>query len=201
VGTPVSDMTDTTVDGLEPVAGAEPDLDLSVEPDELTEDPFDDDLASQLRSRAPLPITRATLSLAGLVLVVAGFLGGILVQKSFGSTSSSTGNGGALPAALASRAANGGFGGGAGAGGTGGTGAGRGGTTGTVTLVDGNTVYVTTADGQVVIVKTSSSTTVRSEQTLSLKDLKVGSSVTVTGPAGADGSVTATQITQTAAAK
>ncbi len=70
-----------------------------------------------------------------------------------------------------------------------------------MTLVDGNTVYVTTADGQVVIVKTSSSTTVRSEQTLSLKDLKVGSSVTVTGPAGADGSVTATQITQTAAPK
>jgi hypothetical protein len=70
-----------------------------------------------------------------------------------------------------------------------------------VTLVDGDTVYVTTADGQVVIVKTSSSTTLRSEQALSLKDLKVGSTVTVAGSAGADGSVTATQITQTAAAK
>ncbi len=154
-------------------------------------------------ARAPFPITRTTVVMAGLVLVIAGFLGGVLVQKNLGATVGSGNlNGTNLPAALASRAAGGGFGGGGagGSGGTGsgggaGTGTGRGGTTGTVTLVDGTTVYVTTADGQVVIVKTTGATAVRTEQAAAVKDLTVGSSVTVTGTTAADGSMTATQIT------
>lgn len=181
--------TTSTVDGLDPA-----DMDLS-------DDPFDDDLAGQLKARAPFPITRTTVSLAGLVLVVAGFLGGVLVQKNFGASSGGGANGANLPAAFASRAAAGGFGGGGRTGtGTGGTGTGGTATgaptTGTITFVDGSTVYVTTANGDVVIVKTNGSTAVQSQQSSSVKNLKVGSSVSVTGSTGSDGSVTATQITQ-----
>jgi hypothetical protein len=178
---------DTTVDGLEPVA--------------LDDDPFDDDLESKLQARAPLPITKLTVGLASLVLVVAGFLGGVLVQKNFGSSSNSNSGAGAFnPAALASRAAAGGFGNrGNGGGGTGtatGSGTGGGGTTGTVTLVDGTTVYVTTSTGDVVIVHTGTNTAVQATQTEAVKDIKVGSTVTVTGSTASDGSVTATRITQ-----
>lgn len=190
---PADSAAETTVDGLDPV--------------ELEQDPFDDDLESTLRARAPLPVTRTTVLLAGLVLVVAGFLGGVLVQKNFGAASSNSANGNLSPSALASRAAAGGFGGfggggrggtGTGTGGTGtaGTGTARAATTGKVTLVDGTTVYVTTDSGDVVIIKTDANTTVRSEQTLPLKNLTVGSTVTVVGTTASDGSVTATQITQ-----
>ena len=63
-------LQDTTVDGLEPVS--------------LDEDPFDDDLEDKLQARAPLPITKLTVGLASLVLVVAGFLGGVLVACATG---------------------------------------------------------------------------------------------------------------------
>jgi hypothetical protein len=178
---------ETTVDGLEPV---DPGLKLS-------DDPFDDDLAGQLRAKAPLAVTKVTVVLASLVLIVAGFVGGVLVQKNFGATASSTNRGNNLPAALASRGAGGG---GTFTGGTGGVG--RNGataapaTTGKVTLVDGSTVYITTDNGDVVIVHTNTSTAVKSEQTSAVKDLAVGSTVTVSGSTGSDGSVTATQITQ-----
>jgi hypothetical protein len=172
---------DTTVDGLEPVA--------------LDDDPFDDDLESKLQARAPLPITKLTVGLASLVLVVAGFLGGVLVQKNWGTSSNSNSGAGAFnPAALASRAAAGGFGNRGNGGG--GTGTGGGGTTGTVTLVDGTTVYVTTSTGDVVIVHTDTNTAVQATQTEAVKDIKVGSTVTVTGSTASDGSVTATRITQ-----
>jgi hypothetical protein len=184
--TNVGKRADTTVDGLEPVS--------------LDEDPFDDDLEGRLQARAPIPITKLTVGLASLVLLVAGFLGGVLVQKNFGTSSTSNSGAGAFnPAALASRAAAGGFGGRGGGAGTGsGTSTGTGGaaTTGTVTLVDGTTVYVTTSAGDVVIVHTDANTTVQSTQTGAVKDIKVGSSVTVNGTTGSDGSVTATRITQ-----
>jgi hypothetical protein len=182
----VDDAADTTVDGLEPVDAG---LDLA-------DDPFDDDLAGQLRAKAPLAVTRVTVILAGLVLVVGGFLGGVLVQKNFGSTATTanrTGNN--FPAALASRGAGGNFTGRGGTGGTGGSTAAPA-TTGKITLVDGSTVYITTDAGDVVIVKTNASTAVQSQQKTAVKDLTVGSTVTVTGSTASDGSVTATQITQ-----
>lgn len=200
--------TDTTVDGLEPIG---PPMGGGLDGADaigLDDDPFgDDDLESKLQARAPFPVTRLTAGLAGLVLVVAGFLGGVLVQKNFGTASSSNSNSGLTPASLASRAAAfGNFGnrggGGTGGTGTGGTGTGGAGTgtgaptTGKITLVDGTTVYVTTSTGDVVIIKTNSSTTVRADQTLTLKQLTVGSTVTVTGTTASDGSVTATSITQ-----
>jgi hypothetical protein len=160
---------------------------------DLADDPFDDDLAERLRSRTPLRVTRVTVGLAAAALVVVGFLGGVLVQKNVGATAPAAA---ALPTGFAGR-----FGGGNPNGGGGGTGTGQGtpraGTTGTVKLVDGTTLYITTAAGDVLIVKTSPTTAVRSEQSVALKDLKVGASVTVVGATAGDGSITATQVTAT----
>jgi hypothetical protein len=64
-----------------------------------------------------------------------------------------------------------------------------------VKLVDGTTVYVTTANGDVVIVHTNGSTAI--SQPGSIKDLAPGASVTITGQAGSDGSVTASRIAKT----
>ncbi|MFG2038877.1 hypothetical protein [Dactylosporangium sp. NPDC048998] len=181
--------------------------DISVVPDEpdLLADPaLDDDLNDRLSKAAPRRLAnRATYVLAGLALVVAGFVGGAQVQKSYGTAPAAATPGGANPAALASAFANRGGqgfpGGGQGfpGGGNGGTGTGggtRGGVTGTVKLVDGTTVYIETADGNTVIVKTSDTTTVSTPG--ALKDLTAGSTVTVQGQS-ADGSVTATSITKT----
>jgi hypothetical protein len=172
---------------------------------DLTDDPFDDDLSAQLKARVPVRLnSRTTLALAGGVLIVAGFLGGVLVQKNYGVKAAPS------RADIVAALAGGGFGNaaGAGAGGTGGTGTGgtgtggtgtggtgRGGTTGTVKFVDGTTVYLTNAAGDTITVKTSGTTTVRLSQTAALKDLPVGATVVVQGTADSDGIITATAVT------
>ncbi|MFI5915425.1 hypothetical protein [Dactylosporangium sp. NPDC051541] len=172
-------------------------VDLDEEPDLLAEPPLDDDLNERIAKAAPRRLAnRATYALAGLALLVVGFVGGAQVQKSYGTAPTATGPG-ANPAALASAFAgrNGGGGQFPGGGAQGNTGTGtRGGVTGTVKLVDGTTVYVETADGQTVIVKTSDKTAVSLPG--ALKDLTAGATVTVQGQQ-ADGSVTATSITKT----
>ncbi|MER7006609.1 hypothetical protein ABT297_26700 [Dactylosporangium sp. NPDC000555] len=184
-----------------------PDSAVSAEPDLLASPALDDDLNERLSKAAPRRLAnRATYVLAGLALVVVGFVGGAQVQKSYGTAPAAAVPGGANPAALASAFANRGGGQGfpggggqgfpgGGNGGTGGTGGGgtRGGVTGTVKLVDGTTVYIETPDGNTVIVKTSDKTTVSTPG--ALKDLTAGSTVTVQGQT-ADGSVTATSITK-----
>lgn len=169
--------------------------------DHLDEDPFKDDLSQQLAAREPTRwANRATAILAGVVLLVGGFVAGAQVEKNFGhvgTTSGGTGNG-------AANAAQGGYfpggggngGGGAGGGGNGGGGTG-GGTTGTVKFVDGTTVYITTSDGSVVTVKTDGSTAIQVSQPGTVKDLPVGSTVTVSGQTASDGTMTATRITKT----
>ncbi|GAA3237634.1 hypothetical protein GCM10010532_076570 [Dactylosporangium siamense] len=190
------DNSDTVL--LDPV---DPEIVLIDEPDDLLAQPLDDDLNERISKAAPRRLAnRATYVLAGLALLVAGFVGGAQVQKSYGTAPAATGApGGANPAALASQFAgrggqfpggNTGTGGGTGTGQTGT----RGGITGTVKLVDGTTVYVETADGQTLIVKTSGTTTVSAPG--ALKDLTAGSSVTIVGQ-NADGTVTATSITKT----
>ncbi len=159
----------------------------------LDGDPFDDDLDVELRARARWLPSRVTLMLGGAVLVVAGFIGGVLVEKTVNPPSTaSTATGVNAPGGVARN--------GQGAGGGAGTGQGFGGggsnaTIGTVKLVDGTTIYLTDANGEVVTVKTTGTTTVRTEQTTALKDIPVGATIAVVGTTGADGTVTATQIT------
>jgi hypothetical protein len=144
-----------------------------------------------------------TLYLGAVVLLLAGFMGGVQVQKSYGDSN------GAAPAAGRGQqrpaggfaGARGGFPGGAGlpSGAPGGTdpaaaGGGANTTTGTVKLVDGTTLYVQTADGTVITVRTAGSTAVKIAKDGSLKDLKAGDPVTVEG-ATSDGTVTATRVT------
>jgi hypothetical protein len=169
---------------------------------DLGEDPFDQDLTNQLKARTPLNLTsRTTLALGGIVLVVAGFVGGVMVQKHFGTSSTATNRGSAFANGFPAGGGGGGAGSGAGAIGAGGGGtagggaAGRNATTGTVKFVDGTTIYLTTADGSTITVKTSSTTAVRLQQTSAVKDLPVGSTVVVQGTADADGIITATQVT------
>jgi hypothetical protein len=166
---------------------------------DLGEDPFDDDLGSRLKARTPLKLTsRTTLALSGIVLVVAGFIGGVVVQKNFGTTPAANNRAGNGALANGFGGAGGAGAGGAGAGaagGTGGAGAGRNATTGTVKFVDGTTIYLTGSDGSTITVKTSSSTAVRVLQTGVAKDIPVGATVVVQGSADADGIITATQVT------
>lgn len=189
------DNSDTEI--LSPVP-ADPDLDVVGESDDLLAQPLDDDLNERISKAAPRRLAnRATFVLAGLALLVAGFVGGAQVQKSYGTApAAATAPGGVNPAALASQFAGRGAQAGAQGGntGTGGQTGARGGITGTVKLVDGTTVYVETADGQTLIVKTSGTTTVSAPG--ALKDLTAGSSVTIVGQ-NADGTVTATSITKT----
>lgn len=179
--------------------------------------PRADDLAEELaarpqRSRLP----RVTLALGAGVLVAAGFIGGVLVQKHLGGGSSAAaGRAGAFASAFAGArgggagAGRGGFGGGAGGagatpgvggfGGGGGaaTGSGAGGNSisGSVTVVSGDTLYITASNGTVYIVKTSGSTSVSISSSGSLSQLKPGQQVTVSGTQGTGGTVDATKIT------
>ncbi len=204
-----SDLNGSLLDyGLEPAGTPLPrsgDPDLPVEndlDDDLDQDPFDDDLAAELDARAPRPkITRLTLALAGGLLLVIGFVGGSLAQRHWGSasTASPTANGanragGNFPGGLGASGAPGGF---TGRNGGGASGAASAPITGTVKLVDGSTVYIVTSDGQVITVKTSGSTTVQTSQAGKLSDLATGSTVTINGQTGTDGSVTANSITKT----
>jgi hypothetical protein len=159
----------------------------------------DDDLERELAAHAPRQrVNRITFVLAGLLLVIGGFIAGSLVQKGIGGT----GNSGATTASNGRSGNFGGGGFGAGSGPRGGTGQASGtgapsgaGTTGTVKLVDGTTIYLTTAAGEVVTVKTTGTTKVSTTQAGSLKNLKAGATVTVQGQTGADGTVTATTVT------
>jgi len=112
---------------------------------------------------------------------VAGFVGGIVAQQSFGAT----------PAASTPQPNNvrpSGFTGFGNAANTSSTP-----TTGKIKLVDGTTVYIELADGSLVTVKTTDTTVVSS--VVNLKDLQPGTSVTVTGSGGGTDTMTATTIT------
>jgi hypothetical protein len=161
---------------------------------EQAPEPVEDDLSAQLAAAAPRRWwSRSTVYLAAAALLVAGFLGGVQVQKSYGAAAT-TGNGANSPAGGYFPRQNGG---GGQQGGTGQqAGAGRG-TTGTIKLVDGGTVYVQTASGDVITIKTTGDTKVAVARAGALKDLKAGDAVTVQGATGADGTVTATTVTAT----
>jgi hypothetical protein len=84
-----------------------------------------------------------------------------------------------------------------GAGGFAGQGAGA--TFGTVKLVDHGNVYVQTAAGDVVKIQTDPATTISVVKNGTVDDLHAGATVVVQGAAGADGTITATSITDAGA--
>ncbi|MFC5924407.1 hypothetical protein [Micromonospora vulcania] len=167
------------------------------------------DLTAALAAAAPRRWwNRATPVLGALVLVLAGFLGGVQVQQRWGEPSSTAGSGragfpGGFPTAFpggAGRGQNGGTGQNGGASQNGGTaatgGASAPGTTsGKVKLVDGGTLYLETTDGTVITVRTTDDTAVRTAKASTLTALKAGQSVTVQGGSATDGTVTATTVT------
>ncbi|MBX6381669.1 MAG: hypothetical protein IRZ07_01650 [Microbispora sp.] len=181
----------------------------------LETSPFDDDLQEVLAARpARAGVSKLTLALAGGVLLVAGMLLGIQVQKLVGgsgagrfpSRAAAFGENGGAGQAAGGGGLGGGFARGAGgrggfagvgAGGGAGAGPGAGGATfGTVKLVDGNKIYVQTVNGGVVTVTTSRDTKVRVTRSGKVSDLKPGSFVTVAGTADAQGQVAATSVTE-----
>ncbi|NUT32993.1 MAG: hypothetical protein HOV79_07955 [Hamadaea sp.] len=156
-----------------------------------------DDLAVGLARAERKPwVTRSTLILGGLVLVTAGFLGGLQVDTADAAAGTGTPAGGRGGSGMQGFP-GGGFSGQGLPGGAQGGQTARNATTGTVKLVQGTTVYVELADGTIVTVKVTDSTTVQSSTKIGVKDLKAGASVTVQGQTGSDGSVTAGSITTT----
>jgi hypothetical protein len=157
--------------------------------------PHDDDLFDE-SWQAPEKTNRLTVVLVVALLVVAGFAGGVLVQKHHDV-------GLAAAAVGAGRRAGGG-----GTGGTGGRGQGdqaaAGGATpadapvvvGTVRTVDKDAIEVTDQSGAIVRVFVSPTTTVT---TRGLAGLAYGTPVSVAGTKDVDGSVTATSVTVRAA--
>jgi hypothetical protein len=143
----------------------------------------------------PRPRKRAralTLVLAALVIAGAGFVGGVLVQKHHGTSNSSS-----SLAGLASRfgRGSGGSGGSGGAGGGRGAGGFGGAEVGQVKLVDGPNVYVTDTSGNVVKVVTNGASQLSKTDATTVKNIAPGDTVIVRGTQNADGSYTATSLT------
>ncbi|MFR9778269.1 DUF5666 domain-containing protein [Micromonospora sp. MS34] len=170
------------------------------EPPAAPAQPADRDLTAALAAAAPRRWwNRGTVVLAGLLLVLVGFLGGTQVQQRWGETPTAAraGRAGGFPAGLSSAfpgAGAGRVGSGAGASPTAAAPA----TTGKVKLVDGGVLYLETADGNVVTVRTDDHTAVRTSRASDLAKLKAGQTVSVEGTRAADGTVTATAVTATA---
>lgn len=132
-------------------------------------------------------LTRSSGILLGLVLACGGFLAGIKVQQGYGPTANAASAQQQQPNQQQLAALMQGRGGAAGAP-----------TTGKVKLIDGTTIYVETADGRVITVKTTETTAVQTAAKAQLKDLQVGTQVSVQGtPAGTD-TVTAATVTASA---
>jgi hypothetical protein len=184
-----------TLESAPPAEGGDLRTEADLPTDELTiglaDDPFADDLDEQLAAREPRRwASRTTMVLAGLVLLVGGFLAGAQTQKHFGVTAAA-GSGRGQTAGNAAAFTGGGRQNGGGTATTGTT------TTGTVKLVDGTTVYIQTGDGRLITVRTNGSTVVQTVQSGTLSDLTPGAQVSVEGPAASDGTVTATKVSRT----
>jgi hypothetical protein len=140
------------------------------------------------------------LVLLAVLAIACGFIGGVLVEKG----QSSSGSAGSATAGLAARfaALRGGTssttarsGAASAAGGFLGAGADAGRpTSGTVAYLAGSTLYVTNAEGNTVKVKTSAGTNVTKSVKASVTGIHPGETVTVTGVAGANGTVNAESI-------
>jgi hypothetical protein len=146
-------------------------------------------------TRGRLP--RLTAALLVALLVAGGFVTGAVVQRQFGATATATspfpspGSGG-FPDF--SGGAPSGTSGQAGQGGSGASGTDN--VIGTVVSVTGNTVTVKDFGGTTHQIQATGSTDIQHTAPTTLTDLTKGSTVVVTGRTGADGSLSATTITQ-----
>lgn len=156
----------------------------------------DDDLAALLARREKARPNRWTWALVGLLLVAVGFVGGAVVQKSFGSSSTTrSGFAGGFPSGGFTRS-------GETAGGTasetdaGGLAPPAGVTFGTVKLVDGTNLYVEDRSGQTIKVQVPDTATVTAPREVPLSDFAAGTTVVIRGEAAADGVITATSVSE-----
>jgi hypothetical protein len=155
----------------------------------------DRDLSEMVARDGQPVITRFTVLLG----LAALFMGGIIVGTYFQTSSGAATGGGATLSAFRSAASGQstrGTGGASGFGGFGGSAGGLGApvASGQIKLIDGTNVYVTTETGSIVKVSTDGTTRIRKSSTLTVGQLKVGDTVSVSGSDGADGTVTATAI-------
>jgi hypothetical protein len=141
------------------------------------------------------PVGPVTLILCGLLAAALSFYAGVRIEKSKVKSSSSSSS---VAAAISQfRGGAAGTTGRTAAGGaaTGGAAAGAAGaTTGTIRLIDGTNVYIAESDGTVVKVSTNPGTTFTITQSGTVTSLHPGDTVTVAGPTGSDGTVSATSV-------
>jgi hypothetical protein len=145
------------------------------------------------------PRRRSRLRAALLVLVVAGlvFLGGVEVQKAFGSSSTSAGASSGFPVGGLGGAVPGGFGGTASAGSSTTSSAGTGGTpvlVGTVTVATAHSWTVKDLGGKTHTVHTTASTTITRPLSTTTAPISNGALVAVQGTTKG-GRITASSIT------
>jgi hypothetical protein len=139
-------------------------------------------------------LSPAPLALLGVLLVAAGFIAGVLVEKGQGSSSSSGGSAGLASRLSALRGGTPGSGSGA----TPGVPSSNSGfsrpTVGTVAYLSGSTLYVTNSEGNTVKINTSAGTGVTKTVKSTVSAIHPGEPVTVTGVGGAGGAVSAESI-------
>jgi hypothetical protein len=169
--------------------------DDAVAPDQDAWTPEDDAPPAPARARRRL-VTPWTLGLAALLLVTAGFIGGVQVQKGQADDGASGGAGTGATASAGS-AARAGFAGRAVAGGDGGQSQDTP-TFGSVANKHGGTLYVQDADGTTVRVRTNAQSKVTRTTATSAGAIHPGDTVVVQGTKDAKGDIVATQITATA---
>lgn len=160
----------------------------------------DEDLTAALS--APPPTARSlrlTKVLVTALVLVLGFVAGILVNQRWDSSGQVAGpsgdrgsmDEGTMPSGFPSGMA---FPGGTGQDGTGQAGQGASApTTGEVTLVDGDVIYLTQSDGTQVRVEVGDDTTISKMTSADLGDVEEGDTVTVTGTT-TDSGLTATSV-------
>ena len=160
--------------------------------------PGDDD---EWPTRGPAGGVRLAFPIAGLLavlLVAAGFWGGAAVQKSHGSSSSTSSSFASLASRFTRAVGATGARGATGASGFNFGGGASGGTSGTISIITGDTLYVLTSTGALVKVAIGPSTTITRNATTKAIGLRPGDTVTVVGPTGASGAISATSVAATA---
>jgi hypothetical protein len=138
---------------------------------------LDRDIVLPKQHRSRLPLLTGVLALS--VALGAGVVGGIQIDRHWGSTSS--GSGSSSSAAAFVRPSGASTGTSTVAGSSGGGFPGFSGTSGTVKAIDGSTLYVTDATGNVIKVTTKAGVTVTVTKAGTLTDVKPGDTVVVRG--------------------